>query len=95
MSEVFRIENDSQHPAQIWTLVALDTLNNSSTAAGVAIICVDGIVAPSMERATEMAPTVSPVGTAMFAPKSTSYPAHLLHLQAVLPAKRKFPVPSL
>jgi hypothetical protein len=71
ISEVFLIDTLSQHPFQIPTLIALETLKNYSTAAGVTSISEPGIVVPSTVIATEIAPTVSPVGTAMFAPKST------------------------
>ena len=61
----------SQHPLHISTFIARDTLKNSSTAAGVTVIVLDGRVEPSIVIASEIAPTVPPVGTAIFAPKST------------------------
>jgi hypothetical protein len=52
--------------------VSLDTLKNSSTAAGVTVIVVPARVLPSIAIATEIGPTASPVGIAMFAPKLAS-----------------------
>ena len=68
---VLRTDKDSQQPEKIAALIALLTLKNSSTAAGVTIIVLAGSVAPSIVMATEIAPTVPPVGIAIFAPKST------------------------
>jgi hypothetical protein len=68
---VFRIVNVSQHPLRTSALIALLTLKYSSTAAGVTIIVLAGIVPPFNVMANEIDPTVSPVGIATFAPKST------------------------
>jgi hypothetical protein len=68
---VFLIVKVSQHPLRTNALIALLTLKYSSTAAGVTIIVEDGIVAPPNVIAKEIAPTVSPVGIAILAPKST------------------------
>jgi hypothetical protein len=54
---------------QIGTAFVTPTLKNSSTAAGVTIIVEEGIVVPLTAMATLICPTVSPVGTAIFAPK--------------------------
>jgi hypothetical protein len=67
---VFVTENVSQHPFQIGILIRVLILLNSSTAAGVEIIVLEGMVVPSNAKATEIGPTVSPVGTAMLAPNS-------------------------
>ena len=64
-----RIERDSQQPPNTAALIALLTLKNCSTAAGVTIIVLEGKVAPSIVTAKEIAPTVPPVGIAIFAPK--------------------------
>jgi hypothetical protein len=71
MEEVFLIETVWQQFLQIGTALVLETLENSSTAAGVSIIVEEGIVVPLTAIAMLMGPTVSPVGTAMFAPTET------------------------
>jgi hypothetical protein len=58
-----------QHPFGTSTKIAENTLKNCSTAAGVTVIVVACTASPSIAKAKEMGPTVSPVGTAMFPPK--------------------------
>jgi hypothetical protein len=69
-SLVFLTDTDSQHPFQISALIALLTLKYSSTAAGVTVMLLAGIVAPSIVIAREISSTVPPVGTEILAPKS-------------------------
>jgi hypothetical protein len=52
---------------------ALNTLKNSSTAAGVIIIFVLATGSPSIANANEIASTVPPVGIAILPPKLTLY----------------------
>ena len=51
------------------TKIAEKTLKNVSTAVGVTVIVVEGTASPSIAIASEIGPAVSPVGTAIFAPK--------------------------
>ena len=70
---MFLTANDSQHPPNTAALIARETLKKLSTAVGVTVIVLAGKVAPSMVIATDIAPTVPPVGIAILAPKSTKY----------------------
>jgi hypothetical protein len=60
-----------QQPLGASTNTADETLKNYSTAAGVTIIVVEGTASPSSAKANVTGPTVSPVGTAILAPKVT------------------------
>jgi hypothetical protein len=60
-----------QHPRGTSIKMEEETLKNSSTAAGVTIIVVEGIASPFKAIANEIGPTVPPVGTAILAPKVT------------------------
>ena len=60
---------------QIWgtaTIMSAPTLPNSSTAAGVIVMVLDGSISPSTAIARLIASTVPPVGTAMLAWNATS-----------------------
>jgi hypothetical protein len=62
-------ETSKQHPFGTVITALLDTLSNSSTAVGVEIAKLEGLVSPFTEIATAMGVTVAPSGSARLAPK--------------------------